>query len=71
MAGIISSQMQFKNYKTFNYTLAGRPLCIETGKLAGLANGSVMVRYGDKLNVVVVDYTSQNGATVKVTYSFR
>lgn len=32
---------------------------------------SVMVRYGDKLNVVVVDYTSQNGATVKVTYSFR
>ncbi len=47
MAGIISSQMQFKNYKTFNYTLAGRPLCIETGKLAGLANGSVMVRYGD------------------------
>ena len=47
MAGIISSQMQFKNYKTFNYTLAGRPLCIETGKLAGLANGSVLVRYGD------------------------
>ena len=47
MAGIISSQMQFKNFKTFNYTLAGRPLCIETGKLAGLANGSVMVRYGD------------------------
>ena len=39
--------MQFKNYKTFNYTLAGRPLCIETGKLAGLANGSVLVRYGD------------------------
>ena len=32
---------------------------------------SVMVRYGEKLNVVVVDYTSQNGATVKVTYSFR
>ena len=47
MAEIISSQMHFKNYKTFNYTLAGRPLCIETGKLAGLANGSVLVRYGD------------------------
>ena len=47
MAGIISSKMEFKNFKTFNYTLAGRPLCIETGKLAGLANGSVMVRYGD------------------------
>ena len=47
MSEIISSQMNFKNYKTFNYTLAGRPLCIETGKLAGLANGSVLVRYGD------------------------
>jgi len=47
MSEIISSQMNFKNYKTFNYTLAGRPLCIETGKLAGLANGSVLVRYGE------------------------
>ncbi len=39
--------MQFKNYKVFNYTLAGRPLVVETGKIAGLANGSVLVRYGD------------------------
>ena len=37
----------FENYKKFNYTLAGRPLVIESGKLAGLANGSVLVRYGD------------------------
>ena len=44
---ITSSQMQFKNYKTFRYTLAGRPLVLETGKVAGLANGSVMVHYGD------------------------
>jgi polyribonucleotide nucleotidyltransferase len=28
-------------------TLAGRPLTLETGKLAELANGSVLVRYGD------------------------
>ncbi|MBP5292953.1 MAG: polyribonucleotide nucleotidyltransferase [Clostridia bacterium] len=37
----------FKNYKTFTYNFAGRPLTIETGKMAGLANGSVLVRYGD------------------------
>ncbi|MBQ1956954.1 MAG: polyribonucleotide nucleotidyltransferase [Clostridia bacterium] len=43
----ISTPMEFKNYKVFNYTLAGRPLVIETGKLAGLANGSVLIRYGE------------------------
>ncbi len=37
----------FEGYKTFSYELAGRPLVIETGKMAGLANGSVLVRYGD------------------------
>ncbi len=37
----------FENYKTFNYELAGRPLVVETGKVAGLANGSCIVRYGD------------------------
>ncbi len=37
----------FENYKVFNYELAGRPLTIETGKLAGLANGSCLVRYGE------------------------
>ncbi len=47
MSDIISSAMEFKNFKTYNYTLAGRPLSIETGKMAGLANGSVLVRYGE------------------------
>ena len=42
-----SESMNFKNFKVFNYTLAGRPLVIETGKMAGLANGSALVRYGD------------------------
>ncbi|MBE6688767.1 MAG: polyribonucleotide nucleotidyltransferase [Ruminococcaceae bacterium] len=37
----------FENHKTFEYTLAGRPLVIETGKMAQLANGSCLVRYGD------------------------
>ena len=47
MSNAISSQMEFKNYKVFNYTYAGRPLVIETGKMAGLANGSVLIRYGE------------------------
>ena len=47
MSNSISSPMVFKNFKTFHYTLAGRPLVVETGKLAGLANGSCLVRYGD------------------------
>ena len=37
----------FENYRTFTYSLAGRDLVIETGKMAGLANGSCLVRYGD------------------------
>ena len=47
MSNPISSAMEFKNYRVFKYTLAGRPLVIETGKMAGLANGSVLCRYGD------------------------
>ena len=43
----------FKKYET---ELAGRKLSIETGKIAGLANGSVMVRYGD--TVVMVNVTA-------------
>ncbi len=37
----------FDNYKVYRYTYAGRPLVVETGKLAGLANGSCLIRYGD------------------------
>ena len=34
-------------FKTYSMELAGRTLTIETGKMAGLANGSVLVKYGD------------------------
>ena len=44
----------FENYKVFKYTLAGRPLVIETGKLAGLANGSCLVRYGETVVLACV-----------------
>ena len=37
----------FEKFRTFEYTLAGRPLVIETGKMAGLANGACLVRYGE------------------------
>ncbi len=34
-------------FKVYETTLAGRPFKVETGKMAGLSNGSCMVRYGD------------------------
>ncbi|MBR3511355.1 MAG: polyribonucleotide nucleotidyltransferase [Clostridia bacterium] len=34
-------------FKTYSMELAGRTLTIETGKMAGLTNGSVLVKYGD------------------------
>ena len=44
----------FENYRIFKTQFAGRPLVIETGKFAQLANGSCMVRYGDTcVNVAV------------------
>ena len=43
----ISTPISFPNHKVFHYTFAGRPLTVETGKVAGLANGSCIVRYGD------------------------
>ena len=43
-------------YKKFETELAGRKLTLETGKIAELANGSVVVRYGD--TVVMVNVTA-------------
>ena len=37
----------FENYRVFKTEYAGRPLVVETGKVAQLANGSALVRYGD------------------------
>lgn len=38
---------EFKNYRKFEATFAGRPLVVETGKMAQLANGSCLVTYGE------------------------
>ena len=43
-------------FRTFETTLAGRPLVVETGKMAQLANGHCLVRYGD--TVVMVNVTA-------------
>ena len=37
----------FPEFRTFETTLAGRPLKVETGKMAGLAGGSCLIRYGE------------------------
>ena len=37
----------FKDFKKFETTLAGRPLVVETGKMAQLAGGSCLIRYGE------------------------
>ncbi len=37
----------FDDYKVYNYDFAGRPLVIETGKIAGLANGAALIKYGE------------------------
>ena len=44
----------FENYEVFETDFAGRPLKIETGKIAQLANGACFVRYGDTVVNVAV-----------------
>ena len=45
--------------KTFETSWGGRPLIIETGKMAKQANGSVLVRYGETV-VLVTATASKN-----------
>jgi len=48
----------FENYRVFETNFAGKKLVIETGKIAQLANGSCLVRYGD--TVVLATATAAN-----------
>src|SRR5574344_769241 len=43
----IITHRQFPGYHKYEMELAGRPLTLEVGKLAELANAAVMVGYGD------------------------
>ena len=44
---MVDKYKTFENYRVYKYELAGRPLVVETGKVAGLANGAAMVHYGE------------------------
>ena len=43
-------------FKSYSMELAGRTLTVETGKMAGLANGSALIRYGE--TAVIVNVTA-------------
>ena len=43
----IINKRQFPGYRKYTMELAGRPLSLEVGKLAELANAAVMVTYGE------------------------
>ena len=45
---------EFPGYKTYSMDLAGRPLVIEIGKVAELANAACMVKYGETTVMVAV-----------------
>ena len=46
----------FENYKVFKTQFGGREMVFETGKMCGLSNGSVLVRWGE--TAVLVNVTA-------------
>ena len=44
---MVENYKTFNDYKEFKYELAGRPLVVKTGKIAGLANGAALIQYGE------------------------
>lgn len=46
--------MFFEDYKVYETTLAGRPLKLETGKMAQLANAAVLASYGETVVLCTV-----------------
>ncbi len=55
----VITQRKFPNYRRYEMELAGRPLVLETGKLAELANSAVMVGYGETRVLVCVTASSR------------
>ena len=43
----MEERKMYENFKVFTTEFAGRTLTVETGKMAPLANGAVLVRYGE------------------------
>ena len=44
---MVENFKKFDNAREYTYNLAGRPLVVKTGKIAGLANGAALVQYGE------------------------
>ncbi len=53
------NKREYPNARKFETTLGGRPLVFETGKLAELANGAVLVRYGETVVLVTATAASK------------
>ena len=61
----IITKRQFPNYHKYEMELAGRPLTMEVGKLAELANAAVMVGYGDNRGLWCVTLAPPRAATAR------
>ena len=61
------NHFDFKNYRVFETEIAGRKLTVETGKMAQLANGSCLVRYGE--TAVLVTATAPLSRVTASTFS--
>lgn len=59
------TKMQFHTH-TFQTEIGGRTLTVETGKMAGLANGSCLIRYGETV-VLVTATASESRATASTS----
>ena len=57
--------MKFTDYRTFKTAIGGKLLELEIGKVCELANGQVMVRYGDTVvNVTRARPRSQDRTSI-------
>ncbi|MCD7754630.1 MAG: polyribonucleotide nucleotidyltransferase [Clostridiales bacterium] len=56
---IIIKHRQFPNYKCYEMDLCGRPLKLEVGKVAELANAAVVVTYGETTVLVTATASSR------------
>ena len=53
------TKKQYPNHHIFETDIGGRTFTVETGKVAQLANGSALVRYGDTVVMVNVTMSAQ------------
>lgn len=56
---MIIRKREFPNERKYTMELAGRPLTLETGKLAELCNAAVLVSYGETVVLVAVTASSR------------